>query len=189
MFSGVGFPPPGSYFKSFAKCSKSGGNPVPSPPRPSQASQGPSLGDQPRKQRTRKNSKSLRDFEFFLVESLIEGPSTTEPYLGSPGGNLGPFGGHLEEIWTHLGVTWAIWEVIRGIQGSLGDDSGASRVHPGSPGGSSEGPGRAMCSNNASGCSQEHFLLSPKKPQDEARNFEDGAGRAQGGRWEGHVLK
>ena len=31
------------------------------------------------------------------------------------GGNLGPFGGHLEEIWTHLGVTWAIWEVIRRI--------------------------------------------------------------------------
>ena len=36
-------------------------------------------------------------------------------HLGSPGGNLSPLGGHLEEIWTHMGVTWAIWEVIRGI--------------------------------------------------------------------------
>ena len=56
-----------------------------------------------------------------------------------------------------------------------------------------ECPGRAMCSNNAPGCSQEYFSRRserhPKKPQDEARNFEDDSRRAQGGLWEGHVLK
>ena len=52
-------------------------------PRPSQASQSPSpggTGDQLQKQRTRKNSKSLRDFEFFLAISSNEGAS---PYGGS----------------------------------------------------------------------------------------------------------
>ena len=55
--------------------------------KPSQASQGPptgGTGDQLPKQRTRKNSKSLRDFEFFLAESLIE--CTSEVTRGSPGG-------------------------------------------------------------------------------------------------------
>ena len=50
-----------------------------------------------------------------------------------------------------------------------------------------------MCSNNAPGCSQEYFFVEEwrhlKKPQDEARNFEEDARRAQGVLWGGHVLK
>ena len=60
-----------------------------------------------------------------------------------------------------------------------------------------EDVGRAMCSNNAPGCSQEYFFAEewrhPKKPQDEARKFREDSRRAQGepgeGPWEGHVLQ
>ena len=60
-------------------------------------------------------------------------------------------------------------------------------------GGPKEGSGRAMCSNNAPGCSQEYFFAEEwrhlKKPQDEARNFEEDSRKAQRVLWEGHVLK
>ena len=80
----------------------------------------------------------------------------------------GSLGGHLDPS----GVIWAILEVIWGT-------SGVTRW-------------------SMEGHEERHVLLSrrfklflrpPKKPQDEATDLEDGAGTAQGGRWEGHVLK
>ena len=93
-------------------------------------------GDQPPEQRTRKNSKSLRDFEFFLAESLIEGPSTTEPSRGAA---------WLGVIWTHMGGTWgrfgSIWGSFGPSEGSSGDDLGAHGAHQGPPGGPGRAPG------------------------------------------------
>ena len=80
----------------------------------------------------------------------------------------GSLGGHLDLS----GIMWAILEVIWGT-------SGVTRWPMERP-------------------YERHVLLSrrfklflrhPKKPQDEAKDIKDGAGTAQGGRWEGHVLK
>ena len=79
------------------------------------------------------------------------------------------------EIWTHLGVMWAIRvDVCRHIR--------RVRDHPGVQGGPREGYVLQILCFNV-------ILIHLEKPQDEARNFEEDSMRAQGVLWEGHVLK
>ena len=101
-------------------------------------------------------------------------------------GAMDPSGRHLGDICAHVGVTWRAFGPIWGHLGHPGGTTwghiGRVGDHPGVQGGLREGHVlKTFCF--------KVILRHLKKPQDEARNFEEDSMRAQGVLWEGHVLK